>query len=67
MRPRLLLVPLLASVFACSDRLATAPNASVPSFAIADAARDYNAGFYWLPPMVRNPSFSTRMPSTSRS
>lgn len=58
MRPRLLLVPLLASVFACSDRLATAPNASVPSFAIADAARDYKAGFYWLPPMVRNPSVS---------
>lgn len=57
MRPRLLLVPLLASVFACSDRLSTAPNAG-PSFAIADAARDYKPGFYWLPPMVKNPTVS---------
>jgi len=58
MRPRLLLVPLLASVLACSDRLSTAPNASLPSFAIADAARDYKPGFYWLPPMVKNPTVS---------
>lgn len=58
MRPRLLLVTLLASVFACSDQLSTSPNVGLPSFEIADAARDYKAGFYWLPPMVKNPSVS---------
>ena len=55
MRARLLPVPLLVTIFACSDKLTTAPNASLPSFAIADAPRDYKRGFYWLPPMVKQP------------
>src|SRR5688572_16020681 len=57
MRPRLLLIPLLVAVAACSDQtFSTAPNG--PSFTIADAARDYKDGFYWLPPMVAQPDVS---------
>ncbi|MEX2156316.1 MAG: hypothetical protein WD773_05700 [Gemmatimonadales bacterium] len=29
-----------------------------PSFEIADAARAYKAGFYWLPPMVADPVYA---------
>ena len=59
MRSRLLLVPLLVAVSACSDQtLSTSPNDGLPSFDIADAARDYKAGFYWLPPMVNQPTVS---------
>ena len=59
MRARLLLLPLLVAVSACSDEaLSTAPNAGLPSFVIADAARDFKSGFYWLPPMVRQPTVS---------
>src|SRR5688572_12660513 len=59
MRPRLLLVPLLVAVSACSDQtFSTAPNAGLPSFDIADAARDYKSGFYWLPPIVSQPDVS---------
>jgi alpha-tubulin suppressor-like RCC1 family protein len=57
MRPRLLVVPLLVAVSACSD-YSTSPNGGSPSFEIADAARDYKEGFYWLPPMVRQPTVS---------
>ncbi len=58
MRPRLLLVPVLVAVFACSDQtFTTSPNGR-PNFDIADAVRDYKAGFYWLPPMVKNPTVS---------
>ena len=57
MRARLLLLPLFVAVSGCSDQaLSTAPNASLPSFVIADAARDYKSGFYWLPPMVKQPA-----------
>jgi hypothetical protein len=57
MHPRLLLLSLLVPMLACSDQtLSTAPNASLPRFDIADAARNYKAGFYWLPPMVRQPN-----------
>jgi alpha-tubulin suppressor-like RCC1 family protein len=57
MRPRLLLLSLLVPMFACSDQtLSTAPNASLPRFDIADAASDYKAGFYWLPPIVKQPN-----------
>jgi alpha-tubulin suppressor-like RCC1 family protein len=56
MRSRLLLLPLLSALFACSDQpLPTAPNEGAPRFDIADAARDYKSGFYWLPPMVKQP------------
>jgi alpha-tubulin suppressor-like RCC1 family protein len=58
MRPRLLLVPLLVTIVACTDQLSTAPHVSLPSFDIADAVRDYKSGFYWLPPMVRQPDAS---------
>ena len=57
MRSRLALVPLLVALFACSDRpISTSPNAGTPRLDIADAARDYKRGFYWLPPMVKQPN-----------
>ena len=57
MRARLLLVALLASFFACSDQtFSTAPKTALPAFTIADALRDYKPGFYWLPPMVKQPN-----------
>ena len=57
MRARLLFVPLIVALSACTDRTySTAPNVNLPSFAIADAPRDYKAGFYWLPPMVKQPN-----------
>src|SRR5919108_1071176 len=56
---RLLLIPLLLPLFACADHpMAPAPNASGPRFDIADAARDYKQGFYWLPPIVNQPEAS---------
>jgi alpha-tubulin suppressor-like RCC1 family protein len=57
MRSRLAFVPLLVTLFACSDRpITTSPNAGTPRFDIADAARDYKRGFYWLPPVVQQPN-----------
>ena len=57
MRARLLFVPLIVALSACTDRTySTAPNVTLPRFAIADAPRDYKAGFYWLPPMVKQPN-----------
>ena len=57
MRARLMLVALLAPFFACSDQtFSTAPKTAPPSFTIADALRDYKPGFYWLPPMVKQPN-----------
>ena len=54
---RRLVALLLLSSAACADHTSTtAPLSSLPSFEIADAARDYKAGFYWLPPMVAQPS-----------
>jgi alpha-tubulin suppressor-like RCC1 family protein len=65
MHPRLLFLPLLVALFACSDQpLSTAPNASVPRFDIADAARDYKSGFYWLPPIVKQPDVSGTFDAT---
>jgi alpha-tubulin suppressor-like RCC1 family protein len=65
MRSRLLLVPLFVAVSACSDQtISTAPNVGLPSFDIADAARDYKSGFYWLPPMVNHPTVSGTFDAT---
>jgi alpha-tubulin suppressor-like RCC1 family protein len=59
MRPRLVLLSLAVGLSACSDPTSTtAPNARYPRFDIADAARDYKSGFYWLPPIVRQPTVS---------
>jgi alpha-tubulin suppressor-like RCC1 family protein/uncharacterized protein YjdB len=43
---------------ACDDQsLPTGPAGSGrPGLDIADASTDYKPGFYWLPPMVRNPA-----------
>src|SRR5688500_2607423 len=55
---RRLSVLLLVCTAACAEQTpATAPGASLPRFQIADAARDYRAGFYWLPPMVSAPLY----------
>ena len=63
MRPRLPTLSLLLVVAACSDQtFSTAPNG--PSFTIADAARDYKRGFYWLPPMVSQPTVSGTFDAT---
>ena len=65
MRSRLLLVSLLVAVSACSDQtVSTAPNVGLPSFDIADAARDYKPGFYWLPPIVKQPVVSGTFDAT---
>lgn len=55
--PLVLVVSALILSMACSDRgnLTDPVSADVPSFAIADAARGFKSGFYWLPPMVANP------------
>lgn len=48
---------LLLLTAACAEQTpTTAPSASPPSFEIADAARGWKAGFYWLPPMVSAPA-----------
>jgi alpha-tubulin suppressor-like RCC1 family protein len=50
----------LAFATGCDNQpLATAPTASErPAFEIADASRDYKAGFYWLPPMAKSPAYT---------
>ena len=59
MRPRLVLLSLAVGLAACADPTGTtAPNARYPRFDIADAARDYKSGFYWLPPIVKQPTVS---------
>jgi len=59
MNRRLYLLPLVAGLSACGDQALTAPRVvSAPNFAIADAARAYKAGFYWLPPMVADPLYA---------
>ena len=47
-------------LLSCSDGAGiTRPDASRhPTFTIADAAHDFAAGFYWLPPMVPKPTYS---------
>ena len=65
MRSRLAFVPLLVALFACSDReISTAPLAGSPRLVIADAARDYKRGFYWLPPMVKQPTVTGTFDAT---
>ena len=55
---RRLPVLLLLLAAACAEQtLTTAPSASLPKFQIADAARAWKAGFYWLPPMVSAPLY----------
>jgi hypothetical protein len=57
MNRRYSLLPLVCGMAACADQpLTTGPTVSGPSFEIADAANDYKAGFYWLPPMAPQPS-----------
>ena len=60
MRSRLALVPLLVALFACSDRTIS----TEPRLVIADAARDYKRGFYWLPPMVKQPTVTGAFDAT---
>jgi alpha-tubulin suppressor-like RCC1 family protein len=49
---------LVLAIAACTDQpLPTGPSADA-SFTIADAARDYKPGFYWLSPLVPAPSYA---------
>jgi alpha-tubulin suppressor-like RCC1 family protein len=49
----------LLLVAACSDQpLPTGLTPSSPRLDIADASSSYKSGFYWLPPMVKQPSYS---------
>lgn len=56
-RPLVPVVSVLILSMACSDRgnVTDPVSADAPSFAIADGARGFKTGFYWLPPMVENP------------
>jgi len=60
MRFRLLLLPVVGILaLSCSDishPTEPVPVDLEPVFAIQDASRGFKAGFYWLPPMVSNPS-----------
>ncbi len=55
---RTLITSLALLLVACSDRrIMTSPDLpTAADFAISDAARGGNAHFYWLPPMVANPT-----------
>src|SRR5688572_9649198 len=49
----------LLLIAACSDQpLPTGLTPSGPRLEIADASGSYKSGFYWLPPMVAQPSYS---------
>jgi alpha-tubulin suppressor-like RCC1 family protein/uncharacterized protein YjdB len=50
----------LLLAIACDNQpLPTAPPAATrPALDIADATRDYKRGFYWLPPMVKQPAYT---------
>ena len=50
----------LAFLLACSDgtRITRPTSPATPTSTIADAAHDFAAGFYWLPPMVSQPNYS---------
>jgi alpha-tubulin suppressor-like RCC1 family protein len=52
----LLATPAIVAL-ACSDgaHLTDPVPPGAPAFVIGDAARGFKQGFYWLPPMVRNP------------
>jgi alpha-tubulin suppressor-like RCC1 family protein len=48
----------LLIVAACSDQpLPTGLTPPSPRFDIADASSSFKSGFYWLPPMVKQPSY----------
>ena len=58
----LLLLSLSLGPLACADRSApteAAVAAPGPGLTIADAARGFTAGFYWLPPLVKAPALGT--------
>lgn len=55
---RSLCLPLVAAMVACMDEFPTEPDARAPSYDIADATTAYKSGFYWLRPMVAQPSYS---------
>ena len=60
MRSRLLLpflAPALTLSHGCTDsaHLTEPASPEAPAFVIADGARGFKQGFYWLPPMVRDP------------
>jgi len=56
---RALTIVSLAAVAACSDSMTTVPpDSTQPSFAISDGARGGNPDFFFMPPMVANPSGS---------
>lgn len=61
MRYRLLCLPIVV-IFAvsCADGtpITNLVDPDDVAFAIADAERGYKAGFYWQPPMVRQPSYA---------
>jgi len=52
--------PAIVLLLACSDsaRITSPGSSTPPTFTIADAAHDFAAGFYWLPPMVPQPGYS---------
>ena len=57
---RLRFPAMVVLLLACSDstRITRPGSSTQPSSTIADAAHDFAAGFYWLPPMVPKPAFS---------
>ena len=56
---RRLVIVLLCSAVGCTDTtLTTAPDLRAPGFEIADATRNFQTGFYWLPPIVRAPAYA---------
>lgn len=58
-RTRLLLPLVLATLAACTEGgRVTEPLSGGASVAIADAGTGFKAGFYFLPPMVKNPTYS---------
>ncbi|HJP86678.1 MAG TPA: hypothetical protein VJ852_11845, partial [Gemmatimonadaceae bacterium] len=50
----------LPVLVACSDstRITRPGSSTTPTSTIADAAHDFAAGFYWLPPLVSQPAYS---------
>ncbi len=60
MRIRLLFLSLVGVLaLSCSDGAQLVdPSETDASFAIVDAERGDKAGFYWLPPMVNQPSYA---------
>lgn len=57
---RLRFPAMVVLLLACSDsaRITRPGSSTPPTFTIADAAHEFAAGFYWLPPMVPQPDYS---------